>query len=390
MHDTALEIGRLFFETYARPSCTIVELGSLDVNGTLRNVSPEGPTYLGLDVERGPGVDAVVKANTPLPLQTDAADLVVSSSMFEHDDFFWNTFLEMLRVTKPGGAIYINSPSNGPYHRYPVDNWRFYPDSGKALQRWGRKNGYPVTLVESFIAERKKDVWNDFVAILVKGDAVDAGSIAFLSDRIACTNAWRFGQSELAFQRDAPEDTVLLERLTERDKEAEPHSSKPAAVGLSLTSHFRSWLNRKRKEARPPSLIPHVNAAFPEIAALLAESSEAAPELRKEMRSLIASYASRWPFDEKFYLRTYGDVAVAVAQGKITSPLLHFCSSGYAEGRLPIDPDVDPIWYLETYPDVADAIQNGLVDSADEHFRKDGYREGRHPSRSANPPVQND
>ena len=125
MHDTALEIGRLFFNAYAKPHCTIVELGSLDINGALRSVSPNTTRYIGLDVQRGPGVDVVIAAAMPLPVRTDAADIVVSSSTFEHDDFFWNTFLEMVRITRPGGAVYINSPSNGPYHRYPVDNWRF-------------------------------------------------------------------------------------------------------------------------------------------------------------------------------------------------------------------------------------------------------------------------
>ena len=93
MHDTALEIGRLFFESHAKPPCLIVELGSMNVNGALRSVSPRAAAYVGLDVGPGPGVDVIIKAKAPLPLKTDAADIVVSSSMFEHDDFFWETFL---------------------------------------------------------------------------------------------------------------------------------------------------------------------------------------------------------------------------------------------------------------------------------------------------------
>jgi hypothetical protein len=74
----------------------------------------------------------------------------------------------MLRILRPSGLLYINAPSNGPYHRYPVDCWRFYPDSGLALQRWGNRNGFKVALLESFIGAKKIEPWNDFVAIFVK------------------------------------------------------------------------------------------------------------------------------------------------------------------------------------------------------------------------------
>ena len=148
MHDTALTIGSLFLDNYARPPCTVVELGAMNVNGTLRNMAPEAAVYIGLDMEAGHGVDVVVKPGAPLPLASETADLVISSSMFEHDSFFWETFLEMVRIAKPNGAIYINAPSNGQYHRYPADNWRFYPDCGKALESWARKNNFVVTLIE--------------------------------------------------------------------------------------------------------------------------------------------------------------------------------------------------------------------------------------------------
>ena len=65
-------------------------------------------------------------------------------------------FNEALRVLKPTGLLYINAPSNGAYHRYPVDCWRFYPDSGVALQNWGNRSGYECALLEFFIGVRKK------------------------------------------------------------------------------------------------------------------------------------------------------------------------------------------------------------------------------------------
>ena len=214
MHDTALEIGRRFFETYGLATSTIVELGACNVNGTLRDVAPKNARYIGLDVAPGAGVDVVINPNAALPLASAAVDIVVSSSMLEHDAFFWQTFLEMARITKPGGIIYINAPSNGRYHRYPVDNWRFYPDCGRVLANWGASQGQKLVLQESFVAERQGDVWNDFVAIFRKnGLFVDDLDVGFLSDSIRCTNVWRLGEPKVRLEREVSEDMLLIQKL---------------------------------------------------------------------------------------------------------------------------------------------------------------------------------
>jgi ubiquinone/menaquinone biosynthesis C-methylase UbiE len=83
-------------------------------------------------------VDLVIENTSDLPFTDESFDYVVASSVFEHDPIFWKTFAEMIRVLKPGGCVYINSPSNGMIHRYPIDVYRFYPDAGKALEKWGK------------------------------------------------------------------------------------------------------------------------------------------------------------------------------------------------------------------------------------------------------------
>ena len=172
MHDTALAIGEQFFRLYARSSTpTIVEFGSMNVNGSLRDVAPKDATYVGLDLEAGPGVDVVVSPGQPVPVCSGYADLVVSSSALEHDALFWTTFEVMCRICKPGGYIYINVPSNGFVHAYPLDCWRFYPDAGIALETFSTRGHHPVTLIESFVAERREDFWNDFVAVFQRGGA---------------------------------------------------------------------------------------------------------------------------------------------------------------------------------------------------------------------------
>ncbi len=82
---------------------TVVELGSQDVNGSLREHCPEGVHYIGLDVIPAKGVDLIVDPSAPLPLATGTADAIVTSSAFEHDICFWDTFLELTRILRPGG-----------------------------------------------------------------------------------------------------------------------------------------------------------------------------------------------------------------------------------------------------------------------------------------------
>ena len=175
MHPSALEFGAHFFNTYCqgRSRIVIVDVGSQNVNGSLRDVCPPSVDYIGVDYVQGNGVDIVLEDPYKLPFDNGIIDVVVCSSTFEHSQFFWVLFLEILRVLKPEGLFYLNAPSNGYVHRYPVDCWRFYPDSGLALVAWAERNGYAPALLESFVGEKNcvsidNDAWNDFVAVLVK------------------------------------------------------------------------------------------------------------------------------------------------------------------------------------------------------------------------------
>jgi len=165
MHDTAFAIGASFFQVYVRAPCTILEIGAMNVNGSLRDAAPDAVTYIGLDLEPGPGVDLVTAPGAALPLRDGAVDVTIASSVFEHDRQFWRTFTDMCRVTRPGGYIYINAPSNGQVHSFPLDCWRFYPDAGIALEQLTTGQPWSTRLVESFIADRQEHGWNDFVAV---------------------------------------------------------------------------------------------------------------------------------------------------------------------------------------------------------------------------------
>lgn len=174
-----MKYGKVFFETYCSGGFdgkVIVDVGAQDVNGSLRDFCPLGAKYIGVDFVEGKGVDVILDDPYKLPFDAESVDVVVCSSVFEHSEFFWLLFLECLRILKPRGLFYINAPSNGYIHRYPVDSWRFYPDAGHSLVKWSHRNSYSALLLESFVAEKQgaldgDGMWNDFIAIVLKNEA---------------------------------------------------------------------------------------------------------------------------------------------------------------------------------------------------------------------------
>jgi SAM-dependent methyltransferase len=190
MHDTALDNGKAFFDAYLPPGsrARVLDIGAQDVNGSLRSVCPEGVEYIGVDFAPGPGVDIVLSDPYTLPFADAHADAIVTSSCFEHSELFWLLFVELLRVLRPEGLLYLNAPSNGAFHRYPMDCWRFYPDSGKALVTWARRCGYNAVLLESFVSAQSAHNpwgWNDFVAVFAR----DEGHVGLHPRRILDTKA---------------------------------------------------------------------------------------------------------------------------------------------------------------------------------------------------------
>jgi SAM-dependent methyltransferase len=171
MHKTAEDNARRFFNEYININLeptTIVEIGSYIGGFSIRSLSPKNSNYIGVDLGEGPGVDIVLDDQYKLPFEDDTIDYIISSSCFEHSEFFWLNFLEIMRVLKPSGVFYLNAPSNGDFHRFPVDCWRFFPDSGNALSNWGKRNGYNCGVIEQYTSDKETDIWSDYVCVFIK------------------------------------------------------------------------------------------------------------------------------------------------------------------------------------------------------------------------------
>lgn len=108
----------------------VLEIGSYDVNGSLREVvMPLAPaSYTGIDMRSGPGVDVVCRAeNLVRQFGPHSFDVVFSSCAFEHIRHWRTALSAMKQVCRPRGLLLFIVPSHFPYHAYPYDYWRYRP-----------------------------------------------------------------------------------------------------------------------------------------------------------------------------------------------------------------------------------------------------------------------
>jgi SAM-dependent methyltransferase len=140
----------------------VLDVGSCDVNGCYKPIF-EFQDYVGIDIAPGPNVDKVVDAYK-WDIDSEYFDVVISGQAFEHIEYFWLTWAEMVRVTKPGGLIFLIAPGSGGQefeHRHPVDCWRFMIDGFIALAKLHELDVLEINYLKSR--------WNDVAGAFRKG-----------------------------------------------------------------------------------------------------------------------------------------------------------------------------------------------------------------------------
>lgn len=173
MHQSSLDKMTGFVSRYVAPlrgrALDILDLGSFDVNGSYRFLFDDPAwRYQGVDMEQGKNVDIVLADPYRWrEIASASQDVIISGQAFEHIEFFWIVMDEITRVARPGGLICIIAPSRGYEHRYPVDCWRFYPDSFRALARYA---GLELLSVETQwnnlgYEVDDSDSWGDTIAV---------------------------------------------------------------------------------------------------------------------------------------------------------------------------------------------------------------------------------
>lgn len=89
---------------------SVVEIGSLNINGTVRDFFTDPTQYAGLDLIEGKDVDVVMPGKD---YQAQGIDTVISTECFEHDRDWKKTFENMTRMVRGGGMVIFTCASDG-------------------------------------------------------------------------------------------------------------------------------------------------------------------------------------------------------------------------------------------------------------------------------------
>jgi SAM-dependent methyltransferase len=167
----------------------ILEIGSYNVNGSIRPFF-QGSTYVGVDIIPGPDVD-VVCPGEKFADPDETFDMTVSCECFEHNPQWRETFLNMYRMTKPGGVIIFTCATTG---RLEHGTTRTLPDSspGNVSVGWDYYNN----LKERDFTSRMRfdDLFKDY--FFTKNAA--AQDLYFIGLKNGRDSIFRFGGKEFA------------------------------------------------------------------------------------------------------------------------------------------------------------------------------------------------
>jgi len=140
----------------------VLEVGSLNINGSVRQFFDDSTEYGGCDLGEGPGVDLVCLAHE-LPFADGYFDVAISCECFEHDRHWQKTFQKMIDLVRDGGLVLFScattgrhehgttrtSPADAPftndYYRN-LESWHFMPMVKKMVQFEFSENQSPRDL----------------------------------------------------------------------------------------------------------------------------------------------------------------------------------------------------------------------------------------------------
>lgn len=128
-NDSCISFGRKNITREEINGKRVIEIGSLDINGTLRPyIMSQGPlSYIGVDIEKGPGVDIVCNADDIIDMfGKESFDVVISTELLEHVKDWRKVISNIKNICKQGGIVLATTRSIGfAYHSYPYDFWRY-------------------------------------------------------------------------------------------------------------------------------------------------------------------------------------------------------------------------------------------------------------------------
>jgi SAM-dependent methyltransferase len=138
----------------------VLEVGSLDVNGSIRNyVEYFNPSkFIGIDIQDGPNVDIVLNAYDIVNrFGKNMFDVVICTEVVEHVEDWRLVFKNIKNVLIENGIVILTTRSkNSPYHGYPFDHWRYeISDMKKIFSDFKILKLFPDNLMPGFYLSSK-------------------------------------------------------------------------------------------------------------------------------------------------------------------------------------------------------------------------------------------
>lgn len=114
----------------------VIEVGSYDVNGSLRYVVEllKPAKYVGVDITKGPGVDIICPAeNLTEKFGKESFDVIIATCLLEHVRDWKKSVSNFKNICKPNGTVLIIAPSQWAFHEFPYDFWRYKKEDIKNI-----------------------------------------------------------------------------------------------------------------------------------------------------------------------------------------------------------------------------------------------------------------
>lgn len=137
MHaDAFLWVDKTFnhWKTPETKDLMVLEFGSLNINGGVKSIfQPYTRTYVGVDLQEGPGVDFVEDAHT---FHSDMVfDVVVCCEVFEHTPLWREIISNAHSLLRDGGLFVATMAGEGRYphsaiDENPIRDWEYYDNVG--------------------------------------------------------------------------------------------------------------------------------------------------------------------------------------------------------------------------------------------------------------------
>jgi hypothetical protein len=119
-----------------KPEDKVLEIGGLDVNGTIRPLFPQN--YISTDMREGKGVDEVLDimdtfAVVEFEKKHGKFNTIVSCETFEHIENPFRAARNIKFLLKDNGLFFISVPFYFKIHDYSSDYFRYTPEGLKSV-----------------------------------------------------------------------------------------------------------------------------------------------------------------------------------------------------------------------------------------------------------------